>query len=1327
MVMKKRLISFAVFAALTASAIAVPHQATVTANDSLRQMEYLDRGTVAVMTDGGVYLSWRLLGTENYDTSFDVYRDGELIDTVSDTTNMTDSGGGTGSRYTVVPSGEAVSSGKDVEVWNNEYLEIPLEPPQFGTSLDGEEYTYSPNDAAAADLDGDGEYEIILKWEPSNSFDSGKDAKHTGNVYVDAYKLNGVRLWRINMGININAGAHFTQIAAYDLDLDGYAEVVMKTAPGTKDGAGRYVSEASLIDSIKAIDNEADYRDTTAPNGEPTYGRVLDGPEFYTVFDGTTGDALDTVYYPNPRGTVVEWGDDWGNRSERYLTAVAYLDGERPSVIAWRGYYEKTTAAAFELVDKRLVRTADFNTDDEGNEKYTGQGNHNITVADVDGDGCDELISGSLCLDNDLSVLWCSGRGHGDALHLADYDPTHEGLEYFSVHESAPYGMTVYDAATGGELFHKDGDGDTGRGMMANFTGTGYYDIWGSGAYYSIGGDLFYPEEREPDSTNFRIFWSDSTYDELLDGTGSEGRSFKIDGKDGRIAVFDGTATNNSTKCNPCLQADILGDWREEVVVRSADDLSIRIYTTTIQTTHKLYTLMHDPAYRMQTVCQNAGYNQPPHIGYYINEENDRYDCRMYSSYVSTVHDGVTAVRTENLPSEMPKETPPPPTPLPTPAPESYYTIDENGVIQSYSGTTANVVIPDTINGITVTGIGNNVFMNNDTIRSVTMPDTVTSIGDMAFYDSSVGDVFLSSGLKTIGINAFSRCFDLAWINIPEGVTEICDGTFHLCESLRDVTLPEGITSIGSSAFYGCSVLKEIELPDGLTSIGSAAFRDTALKTIDIPEGVTSIGSSAFLNCGELESAALHDGIVSIGMRAFYGCGALEEIELPDGLTELGVSVFQDCVSLKRITVPEGITAVPDSFAAGCSSLESVSLPESLTSIGTYAFSRCEALRGITIMPGIISIGADAFSRTAPGFTISGYTNSAAHEYAQANDIIFYAIGEIEPTPTPVSTLPPMPTCAPDDEIQVVTNDASKITETSAVLNGSTTDPSAWSIGYYYLELPYGEVRATGGYAPSWSALASDLDPGTTYEYYAYDYIAGKRGEIKQFTTLGATPSPEPTATPSPEPSTSPTAPPAPTDTPPEPSAPPRCSVTTGAAVNIGKDTAVLTGELEIYDESVKDELYYEFWEDGTDEIKRVYGAGTAEHPYGGTIYGLKPGTVYCYYAYNGTVKGEIMTFKTLPDATPPDGYEYPYRIVSDSSSDSKRIFTVERYRETAAAVMICASYDLQGRLVRIETKALAGNEDEVFSAEFMASDKQRVFVWENINSIKPLSTVYEG
>ncbi|MCD8181462.1 MAG: leucine-rich repeat protein [Firmicutes bacterium] len=976
------------------------------------QMEYLDRGTVAVKTSGGVYLSWRLLGTENYDTAFDIYRDGEKIAAVSDSTDYTDTTAG--SAYTVVPSGSDASEGKTVEVWDEQYLTIPLDRPEGGTSLDDEEYTYSPNDVTPADVDGDGEYELILKWEPSNSFDSGKDANYSGNVYIDCYELDGTQLWRIDMGININAGAHFTQIAAYDFDLDGKAELAMKTAPGTIDGEGNYVSEASLISEIKSTDNTEDYRHSESGTAD-TGGRVLSGDEYYTVFQGDTGAALDTIYYPHPRGTVSEWGDNWGNRSERYLCAVAYLDGETPSMIAWRGYYAKTTATAYNLVNKRLVEVADFDTSDSGNSQYAGNGNHNLTVGDVDDDGCDEIICGSLALDNDFSVLWCSGRGHGDALHLADYDPVHEGMEYFSVHEGSPYGMTLYDASTGEEIFHVDGTGDTGAGMMANVGyADGYYEIWGAGAYYSTGGDNIKEGDYTPASYRFRIFWDGDTYDELLDGTGSGDSNIKIDGKDGRVFTIENAVTNNDTKNNPCLTADLFGDWREEIVARGTDNASLVVYTTTKTTEHKLYTLMHDRAYRMQVASQNAGYNQPPHISYYIDEDNSEYDCRKYAAYVTTVHDGETAVRTANLPSEKPDVE------APVKTPEPYQTFEvEDRVITAYDGNTASLTVPETINGETITGIGSKAFYGNEYLTEVILPDTVTSIGTSAFSGCTALESITMNNVTSFGKRVFYKCAALKSAVIADGTENIETDIFSGCTALESLTIPREVTekltvSSDNITVYGYAAsLAEYFYSDNFAVIEGMEPTETDGWLID-PQGtvcgytgdetelkiptsgveVNRIAALAFYNNESMESIVIPEGVTriddgnysrfasSLNNGAFYDCSALKSVEIPQSMEYIGENAFRGCASLESIALPDTVNTVGTAAFYGCTALESAVLPESVESAGSYMFYGCSALESVTVPDGWTEIPDYMFcgctslvSAVLPESSESGGTN----------------------------------------------------------------------------------------------------------------------------------------------------------------------------------------------------------------------------------------------------------------------------------------------------------------------------------------------------------------
>ncbi len=475
------------------------------------------------------------------------------------------------------------------------------------------EITYSANDASVGDLDGDGEFEIVLKWDPSDSKDASQNGK-TGKVFLDAYKLDGTRLWRIDLGVNVRAGAHDTQFLVYDLDGDGCAEVAFRTADGTVDGAGGVIGDPNAV---------------WTDNGS---GKNLEGPLWVTVFDGKTGAALASIPFDpqSDEPSTLIFGDDYGNRSERYNACIAYLDGENPYMVFQRGYYTgradkgpgRTVIAAYSYKNGQIEKLWRFDTMDEGNEKYIGQGNHNISVGDADGDGKDEIFTGALALDHDGSVMWCSFMGHGDAMHLGDFDPEHEGLELFAVHEdkteAQSYGFTIFDAASGEILHAREAGKDTGRGLIANVGAFGgNYVAWagsGAGMINSLGEDL----NLSFNSMNFRIYWDGDLYDELLDGT----CIYKIT-DDGRQEVLlnsadDGCASNNSTKANPCLQADLIGDWREEVIWRSEDNSCLRLYTTTIPTDFAVMPLMSDHIYEMGTVWQNSSYNQPPHLGYYL-------------------------------------------------------------------------------------------------------------------------------------------------------------------------------------------------------------------------------------------------------------------------------------------------------------------------------------------------------------------------------------------------------------------------------------------------------------------------------------------------------------------------------------------------------------------------------------------------------------------------------------------------------------------------------------------------------------------------------------
>ncbi|MHA7581011.1 rhamnogalacturonan lyase [Paenibacillus vandeheii] len=576
---------------------------SVTHAAGARQMEFLDRGVVAVKTGTGVFVSWRLLGTEGSNVSFNVYRDGTKVNAspITNSTNLQDASGTSSSKYTVraVVGGTEQAASAAASVWGNNYLSVPLSVPAGGTTPDGVAYTYSANDASAGDLDGDGEYELIVKWDPSNSKDNSQSG-YTGEVFIDAYKLNGTRLWRISLGKNIRAGAHYTQFMVYDLDGDGKAEVAMKTADGSKDGTGVVIGDASK-----------DYRNSS--------GYVLSGPEFLTIFNGQRGKALSTVNYEPARGNVSDWGDNYGNRVDRFLAAIAYLDGERPSLVMARGYYTRTVLVAYNWRDGQLTKQWTFDSNTSGNSGYAGQGNHNLSIADVDGDGKDEIVYGAMAVDDNGKGLYTTGLHHGDAMHLSDLDPDRAGLEVFQVHETpSNAGVEFRDARTGQLIWGIPTTKDIGRGMAADidprYKGA---EVWADGGLYTAKGQKI--GTTLPSSTNFGIWWDGDLLRELLDSNRIDKWDY-ANSKTVNLLTASGVSSNNGTKSTPNLQADLFGDWREEMVWRTNDSSALRIYTTTAVTDKRIYTLMHDPVYRLGVAWQNVAYNQPPHTGFYLGD-----------------------------------------------------------------------------------------------------------------------------------------------------------------------------------------------------------------------------------------------------------------------------------------------------------------------------------------------------------------------------------------------------------------------------------------------------------------------------------------------------------------------------------------------------------------------------------------------------------------------------------------------------------------------------------------------------------------------------------
>jgi len=632
--------------------------------------EQLNRGVVAVkQNDGKVFISWRILNSDRKGEAFDVYRNGIKINQKSlqsggsffiDEQPLQEDaiyevrGGGINGEFTLCADAPAG------------YLSIPLIKPEGGTVprmnmparqpqnnraqqpqnnrgrngrgwqwRDNGTYHYNASDATVADVDGDGQYEIILKWDPTNARDNAHDG-YTGPTLFDCYRLSGERLWRIDMGRNIRSGAHYVQFIAYDLDGDGKAELMVKTADGTRDGKGHVLMGGHVV---------ADLGGDTIPDYRNRRGRILEGPEYLTVFNGLTGEAMDTKPYIPERGNLEGWGDTNGNRSERYLAGVGYfgheLNGKRvPSALFCRGYYTRTVIAAWDWDGKTLKSRWTFDTNNPEWKSYAGQGNHNLRIADVDGDGLDEITYGSMAVDNDGRGLYNTGFGHGDALHLTAFDPTTDRLQVWDCHENRRDGSDFRDAATGKVVFQIPSKSDVGRAMAADIDPTNPgVEMWSSDSHgiRNIKGEVVGQAKDADDpqhsnqlvmngrwlSVNFGIWWDGDLLRELLDRE----TVTKYDWENRQVVdvqKFEGQF-NNGTKSNPCLAADILGDWREEVLIRNRESTELRLYTTTIPTEYRINCLMQDIPYRHSVATQNVAYNQPSETGFYLGPDKTDY------------------------------------------------------------------------------------------------------------------------------------------------------------------------------------------------------------------------------------------------------------------------------------------------------------------------------------------------------------------------------------------------------------------------------------------------------------------------------------------------------------------------------------------------------------------------------------------------------------------------------------------------------------------------------------------------------------------------------
>ncbi|MGW2283054.1 rhamnogalacturonan lyase [Streptomyces sp. NPDC001770] len=570
---------------------------------TLRQAEALDRGVVSVHTDSGNLISWRWLGTDPDAVSFNVYRAGTKVNAspITGSTNYFHADAPATADYTVRAVVGGVEQADSVHAiqFRTGYKDVPITPPAGGTTPDGVAYTYEANDASVGDLDGDGALDFVLKWQPTNAKDNSQSG-YTGNTVVDGIKLDGTRLWRVDLGRNIRSGAHYTQFQVYDYDGDGEAEVAMKTSDGTVDGKGTTIGSAS-----------ADYRNSS--------GYVLTGPEYLTMFNGRTGAAMGSVDYVPARGTVSSWGDSYGNRVDRFLAGTAYLDGSRPSLVMARGYYTRTVIAAWDWRGGAFTRRWTFDTNSSTNtgRGYDGQGNHQLSVADVDADGKDEIVYGSMAVDDNGSSLWTTKNGHGDAQHVGDLDPSRAGLEEFKVDEDASKPSSwMADARTGQILWSTPASGDNGRGVSDDiWSGSPGAESWSSAADGVRSPTGAVVASRKPSSTNFLTWWDGDTTRELLDSTHIDKYGTS---SDTRLLTGASVHANNGTKATPAISGDLFGDWREEVVWPTTNNTALRIYSTPYETTTRITTLLHDTQYRTALAWQNTAYNQPPHPSFAI-------------------------------------------------------------------------------------------------------------------------------------------------------------------------------------------------------------------------------------------------------------------------------------------------------------------------------------------------------------------------------------------------------------------------------------------------------------------------------------------------------------------------------------------------------------------------------------------------------------------------------------------------------------------------------------------------------------------------------------
>lgn len=621
------------------------------AGDKGAQAAITTKDTEGKRIKSGVYLSWRYFEEDTEATRFTLYRNEEIIADNLINTNYVDIEGKYGDIYKIVGNNDTELGLKQIETpaWQNFYLEIELNAPA-PQQLPNEIVEFSANDMSLADLDNDGQLELVVKWEPDNSKDNSLEGI-TGYTYLDGYDIDfrtgkAIQLWRIDLGPNIRSGAHYTQYMVWDMDNDGIAEIACKTADGSttyKSVNGElqetgYVGACNSLAINSAVIDESpyDYRISTGK----ALGKILEGKEYLTIFKGDTGEIIDTVEFYPQRGDANEWGDDYGNRVDRFLACVAYLDGENPSMVFSRGYYTRVTMAAYRLIDNKLTQIWHFDSNEQENNNGSKQGNHNISVADVDGDEKDEIIYGAMVIDDDGTIKYNTNLGHGDAMHVGDLLPSREGLEVFTVHETkqVEYQVALRDANTGELLFAYRPNDDIGRGVASDidprYEGAELWSSADNNVYSAISTfeNVVITSEGSIPAFNYALYWDGDLLRELL-----ECEKVTLDGstikaptvtkwdyqnnksdilfKSSELVSYVGT--NNKLG----IIADVMGDWREELISQSLEDRNkIRIYMSTIETDYTIPCLLQDEMYRLGIAWQNVAYNQPAHLSYSLTE-----------------------------------------------------------------------------------------------------------------------------------------------------------------------------------------------------------------------------------------------------------------------------------------------------------------------------------------------------------------------------------------------------------------------------------------------------------------------------------------------------------------------------------------------------------------------------------------------------------------------------------------------------------------------------------------------------------------------------------